>query len=335
MKIKIFIFLIIISLSISCIKQDYERYLIEEIKVFNSSKPLGISFANAEIGFIAGSFDFDKKTAVVGKTINGGTSWSVMPVFINNKSTTIIRSVFVLNKDSLYATYNTIDSKGICFSKNGGESWISLVDQDYGASYDKIVMFSPKEGFAFAGGSVYKTSDNWSSVSQTYDNPGLGGVGGLVFATLSVGFGYGCSVFDNSAVGSLIKTIDRGSTWQVVPNLQKCITALVFSDSNVGYSFTYNNEIYKTVDQGNNWSFLKSIYDFGESYYGVVSTNNGLLFSTGNSIYKTSFDFNKISKVFTTDDTNTALGMKAVKASENLYFFLTTNQTIIRVQIVN
>ncbi|NVO10146.1 MAG: hypothetical protein HXX16_09315 [Bacteroidales bacterium] len=320
----------------SCRKDHQPCESFTETKVFNTAGTSDMSFANKYVGFISGGIEFDMGIAVIAKTIDGGVSWVKIPVYIESSPSALIRNIFAKGVDSVYATYTSRDSRfGVCFSKDGGLTWNNLGNFTVDVGYSGLYFKNSKLGFVCRAGDILQTKDGGSTWDTVFDYDGFGGIGKLFFTSDKIGYAYGGFVDDYGSFGTLVKTTDGGDTWTELTSMQKFVTCFSFVDDNTGYAFTFDNDIYKTTDGGDSWVLLNNITGQGCSYYSAIVTGKTKYFGTGWSIFKTTDDFKTIKRVYESPVYNAELSVRAVQTSENTLFFLSSQQSIIKIELNN
>ena len=100
---------------------------------------------------------------------------------------------------------------------------------------------------------LQKTEDGGTTWRTVYKES-LAGLDKLqVFAT---GTGYAAGGTGNdqlTSVGILLKTTDKGDSWQKLPWPHGAITTLSFLNDQVGFAGTLDRHLYKTLDGGKSW----------------------------------------------------------------------------------
>lgn len=326
---------VLILLLTTCKKDNQPCESFTESKVFNTAGATDMSFANKDIGFISGGLEFDAGTAVIAKTTDGGANWQKILVYVENAPTAQVRNIFAKSADSVYATYNSQDDRyyGVCFSKDGGDTWSSLGNFTTNGAYNGIFFKNSKVGFVCFAGDIMQTKNGGISWNVVFSYDGFGGIGKLFFTSDKVGYAYGGFVDDYGSFGTLLKTTDGGDTWVEITSMQKFVTCFSFIDDNNGYAFTFNNDIYKTTNGGEDWILINNISSKGESYYSAIVSGKTKYFGTGKTIFKTVDDFKTIKKIYESPVYNAELSVKAIKSSESNIFFLSSQQSIIKVKL--
>lgn len=325
--------LLAVLLGVECKKDHTDDESIYVTQVFANAIPTDISFANKNVGFISGSVEINTGTAVIAKTIDGGESWKVLPVYIENSPSALIRNIYAKSADSIYATYSSRDSRcGVCFSKDGGLSWRNLGNLVCGAAYNSVFFRTSQIGFICRAGDILQTIDGGSTWNTVFDYDGLSGIGVLFFTDSKIGYAYGGYISDyGGSGGTLLKTIDGGNSWKELHSLRECITSLNFIDNEVGYAFTYKNNIYKTVNGGGTWSLLNNLDGVGSGFYASVGKGKTKYLAFGTYIFKTTDDFKTVTKIYKSLVSGSELSIKAIVPSEKSIFILSSTQSVIRI----
>jgi len=337
MRIKSFFLLIpliitSITFTYSCKKDNLCSETITETKLFNNAVPTDISFTNELVGFVSSGIETDLGTAVIAKTIDGGKNWEKISVYIEKSPSANIRAIYAKTPDSIYATYNSRDDRrGVCFSNDGGLTWINLGNIIASGAYSGICFKTGQTGFVCSSGDIFQTRDGGISWKTVFDYSGFGGIGKIFFTSDMIGYGYGGFIADNGSNGTIVKTTNGGDNWTELTSMQEFVTCLSFENNNIGYAFTFDNNIYKTTDGGTNWLLLNNLNEVGSSYYSTIVNSNIKYIASGSSVFKSTDDFKTITKIYTSPIYSTELSIKAVKPSDNTIFILSSQQSVIKV----
>ena len=327
-----FIFLLMSLMGAGCKKNEDNEIKISEIKIFDNASPTDISFANKSIGYISASVEINEGTAVIAKTKNGGVTWEVLPVYIGNSPSALIRNIYAKSTDSIYATYTSQDDRcGVCFSKDGGLIWNNLGNLPCGAAYNGILFKTSQIGFICRAGDILRTFDGGNTWYTVFDFDGFDGIGKLFFTSDKIGYAYGGFISDHGSSGTLLKTTDGGNSWTELTSLLECITCLSFIDNDIGYAFTYNNNIYKTINGGDSWSLVNNLDGLGSCYYAAVVNGKTKYLASGISVFQTTDDFKTISEVYKSTVYGADLSIKAVNPSNKNIFILSSKQSVIKI----
>jgi photosystem II stability/assembly factor-like uncharacterized protein len=318
----------------SCEKDNQPSETITETKVFNTAQPTGISFANQNVGYISGGVEFDVGAAVIAKTVDGGASWEKITVYIDGHATAQISSIFAKSADTVYISYNSrVDEPGIGFSKDGGLTWNQLGNLTSSGGFSSVYFINSQVGIVCSGNYILRTLNGGLSWVGVFKNTGFSNFSKLFFTSKMVGYAYGGFAWDSSVGGIMVKTSDGGDNWMELTSLQEYITCLSFVDDNTGYAFAYSNSIYKTDNGGATWTQLNSIMGVGSAYYSAIVERKAKYFGSGHSIFKTTDDFKTITSIYRSPVYLAELSIKAIKPSENTLFFLSSQQSVIKVKL--
>ena len=326
---KIGTFILLFALTgAGCRKDEDKKNEISETKIFDNAIPTDISFANENIGYISASSEINTGTAVLAKTKDGGLSWEVVPVYIGKSPSALIRNIYAKSIDSIYATYTSQGEQcGVCFSKDGGLTWDNLGLLPCGTAYNGIFFKTSRIGFICRAGDILQTLDGGNTWNTVFDWDGFGGIGRLFFTSDKIGYAYGGFVADHGSFGTLLKTVDGGNTWAELTSLLESITCLNFIDNDVGYAFTFKNNIYKTIDGGISWKLIKNLDGIGSLYYAAITDGKTKYFASGNSIFQSIDDFKTVTEIYKSTVSGAELSIKAAKSSnETIFFYLQCNQ---------
>jgi photosystem II stability/assembly factor-like uncharacterized protein len=147
-----------------------------------------------------------------------------------------------------------------------------------------------------------------------------------------VGSGFAGGIFHN---GQIIKTIDGGKSWKEIFSFNDYISDLVFTNEKTGYIFTFENNVYKTTDSGENWQLIKNLDGIGACYYSVAKPrpNEPIYFASGNSVFRTIDDFKTVEKIYQSDQHLSVAIIKAERTADDTIYFLTSQQNIIQIKL--
>ncbi len=140
--------------------------------------------------------------------------------------------------------------------------------------FTKIKFFDNQTGIAFGSGSMIRTTDggaNWNLVRLPATSTGGQMFTDIAMLSINAAIVYG-------EQGTLLKTINKGLSWEPIPlNIKgfENITGIDFIDGNVGYlkcNSTGSNYFMKTIDGGENWTIILN------DVYGNVLRNDKIRF---------------------------------------------------------
>jgi len=193
------------------------------------------------------------------KTSNGGNSWNVT---VNNiQMRGWMYDVMFTDANSGYSVGQTYDISytsywGVIYkTTDGGGSWsnsiITYENQNQNTEFRAI--HSTGAGLIYAGGlntmatnSLFKSTDNgntWLTLNFFHD------VNSIWFASADTGL-------IASDLG-IFKTTDAGITWNNILPTPEALFSLNIKN-NFGFAVGASGKIYKTIDNGVNWTFMTS-----------------------------------------------------------------------------
>ena len=311
-----------------CKKNNEPREVITEFEISGELSHSDISFANERVGYISGVSANELVSGIIAKTLDGGMTWKILHVYVDTTPSTVIRSIYALSPDTVYATYscNNLNS-GVCKSVDGGSTWKNLGNLGIPAvAYGNVYFKNSQIGFVCRGNTILKTVDGGKNWVTKFHQSGFGGISQLSFTSAEIGYACEGFVNDYGSSGMLLKTTDGGNTWNVLPSFTEYITCLKFVNDKTGYAFTFENNIYKTMDGGQNWTLLK-ILD-GGLYFSAIVAGNIKYFATVNKIYKSTNDFKSFVEIYSSQINNTNFSVKAIQLSNSTIFILSNNSVV-------
>jgi photosystem II stability/assembly factor-like uncharacterized protein len=217
----------------------------------------GISFTSDDTGYIKNC----ESTKIL-KTTDAGVSW----IEVNSIS-------LPWPPNELYFFNDTIGFAGgyqyISKTTDGGATWNSTTLSSI--SIYQIFFPSINIGYFCSDFEIYKTL-NCGSAWNNINVPIFIKPKKLFFTNDTIGF-----VISDTAKG-IYKTIDGGANWGFIPiNTQLTFHNLFFLNDSVGFVYG-RNEIWKTVDRGNNWNEISNGF-FDTTLYKVVFRNENLAYA--------------------------------------------------------
>lgn len=248
------------------------------------------------------------------KTTNGGDTWVSIPagassITINNlwnPSTSMFSSgswsltIDPTNSNQVYLA----DSYTVWGSHDGGANWYTNA-QGLETTVTAVIKAHPSiPGLVIAGTNDVTgliTTNGGATVKHLYSYlPGniadsnIWGVGYIkTDTTLSSATIY-VSTGKSTGAGYLWKSIDGGSTWNLLSNLpsagEKKAVAVDQKNPNIIYVSSKYNYMYKSTDAGNTWTQLttglSATSDIRRIVIDPVNTNNLYILDTTTGIYK-------------------------------------------------
>ncbi|MBL7129499.1 MAG: hypothetical protein ISS16_11025, partial [Ignavibacteria bacterium] len=246
---------------------------------FTSSYQVGeLTFVNDTTGYVSAY-------SRIYKTNNGGLNW-----FVNNVGGLLNNSIYFIDEFTGWAC----GWEGyIIKTTNSGVNWMSKVS-NVTLSLNDIYFNNAQEGYiASDNGHILKTTDggeNWS-VSIPYINNQ--NYSAIQFVNSNTGFIVGKRIYN--IIGPvtnrvLLKTTNAGLSW--IPKIDESLGGfhyyinLFFINNNTGWLVT-SNDIRKTTNSGDNWSYVQSPIDesfncihFVNDSYGWIGGSKGTIITT-------------------------------------------------------
>lgn len=171
--------------------------------------------------------------------------------FTNLSKTDFPSLVAVEFQDSLHGYISGVNGF-LQRTTDGGNSWTNISPTAAGDLYG-LYFVSHDEGYIGSNnGDIFKTSNggtNWAKVTTPSN---AFGYGSFAFITSDTGYAGGGAP---STVGSLLRTTDRGLTWNNVPipGLSS-VYDIIFVNQSTGFICGMDNQIFKTTDGGKSWT---------------------------------------------------------------------------------
>ena len=218
----------------------------------------GLSFTDAETGYIAGSID-------IKKTTNGGTNW--MNVYSSTQSE-IFTDVAFTNSNTGYV----VGSYGVLKkTTNAGQTWISTAIPSNGSMLTSICFVNENTGYSVGDNSVIvKTTDaglTWTEQTSPFT---------FAYFT-SVDFTDENTGYISSGAG-LLKTTDGGNAWNQMIAPEGGYYKIQFRN-NFGYAVASNGKIIKSTDSGNSWIEQPTVTDNG--LYALYFNSDNYVYTGG------------------------------------------------------
>jgi photosystem II stability/assembly factor-like uncharacterized protein len=262
---KIFVYCITGSYFLSCHKEAVTPDPWQSITVANApiSSMEEVHFSSAQVGWICGGID----KALTGnhvllKTVDGGNSWRSINLASLRVSKFI--TLYPVSDSVLYACGPDISAGGfssprvIYKSADGGEKWRKLANTNFVSGSRALHFFDEQTGLS-ADNTIQKTKDGGQTWRTVFDN-GLTGLDKMQCFNSGTGYaagGYGTDLTHDT--GILLKTTDRGETWQNIPWANGTISTLSFLTERIGFAGTLGRHLYKTVDGGMSWQMVDGV----------------------------------------------------------------------------
>jgi len=230
-----------------------------------------IIFISIIDGYIVGD------NGIILKTTNSGNNW-----FTQNSGT--LKNLRGIDFPDENTGYLTGDSGIFIKTTNKGINW-SILKLPIVSNFRKVQFIDDNTGWILSFGILLKTFNGGINWIQEFETKNF--MFAITFPDISTG--YICYTSSAITISSILKTTNSGSNWFEIPNLfSGTMTSLYFINSNTGWVAGSNNQIYKTINGGNNWLNQSippiPINDFFSIFF--TDSLNGWA-SAGNLVYKT------------------------------------------------
>lgn len=276
------LFIVILNCCKSVDSNPFNQWI--EVKDDNFQYLNDMSFINSEEGIVVG-YSYPKlgvfPDCKVFKTTNGGSSWNL----IQNWSLGIGRKYYSHVSGLTTQLYYSCDGLNVFKTVDGGLSW-----QGVGALNSQInnngdfIFFNENTGLAVGGSKISRTSDggkNWKTVYLfNIENSDFNRI--VTTKNQNV-FIYGSFEKDsvNTYHGIILKSIDKGQSFSKLKTSFDAVLDLFFVNDDIGFAFSRDRKLYKTIDSGNNWTLINEVIGFGLNRFYFINEFEGYLFGSG------------------------------------------------------
>lgn len=252
---------------------------------------LPILFTAQACNFLFGDIYGDKPSGARGVYVStdNGDSWGEangLQGSQNLRQARILRLVIEPGKPDnlLAASVNT----GLFASDSKAKEWFALLPNF--AAYDIFFNPSNPEEIFVAGAkgnlaTILKSPDRGGAWLEIYNQPlGEAAVSAMIFDPKNPSLFYA-----GLTSGIVLKSIDRGQTWNAVADLGDRIVSLSIASDQSIYALTRNQGLKKSQDAGKSWAGIKAPEQAKQFFdFFVDSTNSQVWYlGTNSGLYKT------------------------------------------------
>ncbi|MDO8667821.1 MAG: hypothetical protein Q7K35_01850 [bacterium] len=209
------------------------------------------------IGFNTGSgADASLTDGGIYKSLNKGTLWNqkvlIQTVGSKRSFNTVDIISSTLDPEDSKAIYAGSIGNGLFYSYDGGEGW--QIATGLGKVTVTNVAVDPANKcviYATAANKVYKSVDCSRAWAITYfDNDPA-----VIITALVIDSNNNNNVFIGTSRGEIIKSLDRGASWQTLNRFESPVDRIVISPVNAKIIFVgaFAKGIFRTTDGGSSW----------------------------------------------------------------------------------
>lgn len=221
------------------------------------------------------------------KTANRGDIWqqkALIPTTSGKPSSIAGLSAVCLSMDPSdnKAIYYGSQVNGLFYSYDGADSWQVAKTLGQVTVNDAVVDPSSKcVIYASAANRIYKSTDCSRAWSQIYYDNDLT----VTVNSIAIDYYDSKNIYAGTSRGEVIKSSDRGESWQTVNRLKNNVEKIMISpfDSRIIFAATAKKGIHRSLDSGYNWTDLSAnLKEFkdGMTYRDLVisKSEEGLIF---------------------------------------------------------
>ncbi|MEA3464108.1 MAG: hypothetical protein U9R14_03475 [Patescibacteria group bacterium] len=275
------------------------------------------------------------------KTVNKGNTWrqkALIPT-ISGKPKNIgglnVNSMAMDPSDN-HAIYFGSHDNGLFYAYDGADNW--QVADKLGKITIKAVAVDPGSKciiYTASVNKVHKSTDCNRTWSQVYYDNNVN----VTVNTIAIDYYDSANLYIGTSRGEVIKSSDRGVSWQTIQRLEDDVKKIVISpyDSRVVFAATAKKGIYRSTDSGKTWADLsEKLKEFKDSMKfrdltatdaeaGVVvlATDYGLLRSFNNGETWTKIEL-------ITPEKKATINAVAVSPNNSKEIYYVTNTTFYR-----
>ena len=247
-----------------------------------------VQFTSRDTGYVVGN-------KAILKTVNAGASWTSL----TNDTSKFLYSIYFTAADTAYTVGVWTHSENSRYSNlfkstNSCASWDSLPYAMYEYQKNGVFqsIFFPNSSIGYAVGdanNIIKTIDGgaqWSFLQCPATPSNL--LDAVFFLNADTGYAVGWNNHTMGVGGTMIKTVNGGSTWDTLNiGTTNGLTSVYFTDSDTGYAAGVAGTIIKTTNGGATWTTLSSGTSSWLTSIYFTHPDTGYAAGTGGTIIKT------------------------------------------------
>ena len=242
-----------------------------------SSEMSSVLFINSNTGFVVGG---NPGSSVILKTTDSGQNWTSQFFGPSN------RWFWKVTFPSLDTGYVVGYYRGQLIYKttNQGLNWFNIEPDNPPEHLHDVYFINNNTGFVVGwGGGVYKTVNGGNTWGfDSLPNSSFLALSTVLFVNNNTGFTAGSGTPGNR----IFKTTNTGNNWNLISFTywEYSMDVIFFPSLNTGYIIG-DRGIYKTVNQGSDWSFTPAAWVHTDIFF--VNNNTGYVCGTQGRLIKT------------------------------------------------
>lgn len=147
--------------------------------------------------------------------------------------------------------------KHLYLSRDHGKHWLDInPSEPFGSRIDDFYFLTEDVGFIARSTKILRTTDGGKSSEEVFSIDYMTPFDKLFFTDKRTVYVKGGSTHDYTNFGFMAKSEDGGLTWKLLDTAFANITEMFFLDSQIGFVFTFNQELFKTKDGGKSWQLV-------------------------------------------------------------------------------
>lgn len=224
-----------------------------------------VQFPNESTGYAVAFSEVDgsNPNGVLRKSINGGVTWTTLPITFSpafpefpSTNTVIVRdNLQFINAQQgfcLGSLNDEMSSQNVLIRTNdGGQTWTSTYIFSADLFVNSICFLNSEVGFVAMDNGILQTTDGGDTFNPVFSPEGAFPISRIYFWNSTTGFA--------SSNNRILKTLDGGLTWAIIPIASGTSpNYFLFTDANTGYfDTTTGGRIFKTTDGGLTWFLVE------------------------------------------------------------------------------
>lgn len=201
------------------------------------------------------------------KTADGGQTWRNVRTGVGSS----LRDVYFVTPDTGYVVGNV----GVIIgTTDGGQTWTHHDLANLGSSVNGVYFRDGRNGLVTQGDQIWRTTDGGLTWTEAYTYGGSLAIFTfrfLKFTDAATGFAVGGYSGSFGNIAQVVRTMDGGLTWQLLPSLANGVemggaSAVAFPNARTGYVADVQSRLFRTTDGGDSWEIA------AEGNFGALSS---------------------------------------------------------------